>query len=134
MTTFEYTVIPAPDRGEKTRGARNTPTGRYALALSNELNRMAAEGWEYLRAEILPTEERSGLTGRSTVYHNLLVFRRGVAVEAAPLSNPSGYEPLSPAVTRPFTQPMRAATPVLGEPSDQGAGAAVAGALDVPKP
>lgn len=37
---------------------------------------MAAEGWEYVRAETLPSEERSGLAGRNTVYHNVLVFRR----------------------------------------------------------
>lgn len=72
---YEYTVIAAPDRGEKSRSAK-TPADRYALALAGELNRMAAEGWDYLRAETLPSEERSGLTGRNTVYHNILVFRR----------------------------------------------------------
>ena len=72
---YEYTVVPAPARGEKVKGAK-TPTDRYALAMAAELNRMAAEGWDYVRAEALPSEERSGLTGRSTVYHNLLVFRR----------------------------------------------------------
>lgn len=78
MSQFEYTVVPAPTRGEKTRDAK-TPGSRYALALSSELNRMAREGWEYVRADVLPSEERSGLTGRSTVYHNLLVFRRSLA-------------------------------------------------------
>lgn len=71
----EYRVTAAPLHGEKARDAK-TPTDRFALALTAELNRMAAEGWEYLRADVLPSEERSGLTGRSTVYHNLLVFRR----------------------------------------------------------
>ncbi|WP_051142294.1 MULTISPECIES: DUF4177 domain-containing protein [Paracoccus] len=75
MDAFEYTVIPAPSRGEKDSQAK-TATDRYALAVTSELNRMAAEGWEYLRAEALPSEERSGLTGRVTTYHNLLVFRR----------------------------------------------------------
>ena len=75
MDAFEYTVIPAPARGEKD-GQAKTPTDRYALTLTAELNRMAAEGWEYLRADVLPSEERSGLTGRVTTYHNLLVFRR----------------------------------------------------------
>ncbi|WP_304616925.1 DUF4177 domain-containing protein [Paracoccus sp. (in: a-proteobacteria)] len=79
---YEYAVIPAPTRGEKARDAK-TPTDRYALALAAELNRMAADGWDYLRADVLPSEERSGLTGRSTVYHNVLVFRRLQAEPAA---------------------------------------------------
>lgn len=72
---FEYSVIAAPVRAGKAREAK-TPTDRYALSLTAELNRMAAEGWEYVRADVLPSEERSGLTGRATIYHNLLVFRR----------------------------------------------------------
>ena len=82
MSQFEYSVVPAPSRGEKAKDAR-TPGDRYAVALTSELNRMAREGWEYVRADVLPSEERSGLTGRATVYHNLLVFRRAVAVTAA---------------------------------------------------
>ncbi|WP_295049610.1 DUF4177 domain-containing protein [uncultured Paracoccus sp.] len=82
MTSYEYNVIPAPVRGEKAKDAK-TPGDRYAVALTAELNRMAREGWEYVRADVLPSEERSGLTGRSTVYHNLLVFRRAVPVASA---------------------------------------------------
>ena len=75
MSHFEYSVVPAPNRGEKAKDAK-TPSDRYAIALTSELNRMARDGWEYVRADVLPSEERSGLTGRSIVYHNLLVFRR----------------------------------------------------------
>ena len=82
MSQFEYSVIPAPLRGEKAKDAK-TPADRYSVALTAELNRMAKDGWEYVRADVLPSEERSGLTGRSTVYHNLLVFRRTVAAPAA---------------------------------------------------
>lgn len=77
---FEYSVIAAPTKAEKAREAK-TPTDRYALSLTAELNRMAVEGWEYLRADVLPSEERSGLTGRATLYHNLLVFRRPVVTD-----------------------------------------------------
>ena len=82
MSHFEYSVVPAPSRGEKAKDAR-TPGDRYAVALTAELNRMARDGWEYVRADVLPSEERSGLTGRNTVYHNLLVFRRAVLAPAA---------------------------------------------------
>lgn len=51
----EYKVIPAPRRGEKARGAKTTED-RFALALTELLNAMAAEGWDYLRAETLPVD------------------------------------------------------------------------------
>lgn len=96
MTAYEYNVVPAPERGDKAKGAK-TASERFSLALTDELNRMAADGWEYLRAEILPSEERSGLTGRVTVYHNMLVFRRLVSVQpnvsAPSLTPPAQAEP-----------------------------------------
>lgn len=72
---YEYKVIPAPARGQKAKGIKG-PEGRFANALEIEMNRLGAEGWEYLRADTLPNEERSGLTGSSTNYRSVLVFRR----------------------------------------------------------
>ncbi len=75
MTAFEYKVIPSPVRGEKARGVKG-PEARFAHALETVMNDMAAEGWEFQRAETLPSEERSGLIGSVTQWRNLLVFRR----------------------------------------------------------
>jgi len=90
MQVYEYKVVPAPMRGEKERGLK-TGAERFAHALSLMMNDLAADGWEYWRAETLPAEERTGLTSKSTVYHNLLVFRRALdagedAAETAGLS------------------------------------------------
>ena len=101
--SYEYTVTPAPARGEKIRGAK-TPADRYAVALAQALNAMATDGWEYVRAETLPSEERSGLTSRTTVWMNVLVFRRAVApaqtAVAAPgpalVEQPQAAEPADP--------------------------------------
>lgn len=82
MTEYEYRVVPAPDRGEKTRGAK-TAGERYAQAMTTLLNRMGREGWEYVRADMLPSEERTGLTRRTTVYHHMLVFRRALTAGVA---------------------------------------------------
>ena len=79
--SYEYRVIPAPVKGTKAKGAK-TVEERFALTLLEAMNNMAADGWEFQRAETLPSEERSGLTGRKTVYHNLLVFRRKTAATA----------------------------------------------------
>ncbi len=89
MQVFEYKVIPAPVRGQKARTAR-TADERFALAMTNAINAEAREGWEYLRSDMLPSEERSGLTRRTTVYHNLLVFRRPLAAGASAAPAPVG--------------------------------------------
>lgn len=80
--TFEYKVIPAPTRGQKGKGIKG-PEGRFANALELEMNRLGSEGWEYVRADTLPHEERSGLTGSSTSYRSVLVFRRAKAGDVA---------------------------------------------------
>jgi hypothetical protein len=82
MAQFEYRVVPAPLRGIKSKGAR-TPEDRFALALAEVMNDLGRDGWEYVRCDTLPSEERTGLTGRTTVYRNMLVFRREHATTAA---------------------------------------------------
>lgn len=78
---FEYKVVPAPTRGRRAKGVK-TPADRFAFALEETINACAQEGWEYLRTDTLPAEERQGLTGRTTVYQNMLVFRRAVTTAA----------------------------------------------------
>ncbi|MCB1343334.1 MAG: DUF4177 domain-containing protein [Pseudooceanicola sp.] len=78
MTRYEYKVVPAPSRGTKAKGVRS-PEGRFAVSIEAVLNEMGAQGWEYLRAELLPSEERQGLTGSTTNWRNMLVFRRALA-------------------------------------------------------
>ena len=82
MHRFEYKVVPAPRRGEKARGVKSTEE-RFALALTGLMNRMGAEGWDYVRADALPCDERVGLTGSKTTFQNMLVFRRMMEADAA---------------------------------------------------
>ncbi|HCP80666.1 MAG TPA: DUF4177 domain-containing protein [Octadecabacter sp.] len=85
MTGFEYKVVPAPMRGLKGKGIKGTPA-RFANALQSVMNDLGREGWEYQRTDTLPVEERQGLTGKTTNFQNMLVFRRAidVAVEEMP--------------------------------------------------
>ena len=85
MRKFEYKAVPAPATGTKARGLKTTEE-RFALSLSTLLNEMAGEGWEYVRAETLPCDERKGLTGTQTTYQNVLVFKRFLT-EAMPLTD-----------------------------------------------
>lgn len=77
MTRYTYKVIPAPAKGRKAQGVKGAEA-RFAYGLEEAINEMAAQGWEYLRADILPSEERQGLTSTATVYRSVLVFRREV--------------------------------------------------------
>ena len=93
MQRYEYHVVPAPRRGEQARGAK-TGEERFAAALSEVMNALGAEGWDYVRSDVLPCEERQGLTGKTTVYHSVLVFRRG-------LPAPEGKAETGPAMAAP---------------------------------
>ncbi|MFG6530648.1 MULTISPECIES: DUF4177 domain-containing protein [unclassified Sulfitobacter] len=72
---YEYKILPAPSKGQKAKGLK-APEARFAKTLEECLNEQAAEGWEYQRAETLPSQERSGLTSTTTEWRNVLVFRR----------------------------------------------------------
>jgi hypothetical protein len=85
MPGYEYKVVPAPTKGQKAKGGK-TPEGRFAQGLQGVLNVEGGAGWEYLRAELLPSEERTGLAGSTTNWRNVLVFRRVIdhAVKSRP--------------------------------------------------
>ena len=105
MRKFEYKAIPAPSRGTKAKGVK-TNEDRFALSLSDALNEMAEDGWEYVRAETLPCDVRKGLTGRQTLEQNVLIFRRPT-IEPLPLDHTTS-RPLSV----PSPDPISAAPPV----------------------
>jgi hypothetical protein len=116
MPHYEYKVIPAPLRGEKSRTAKTTGD-RFGLALSNVMNAMAQDNWEYLRAETLPCEERVGFTGRATTFQNMLVFRRLLANAAGFRDDgrmPAVATPVAPVMTAPQAGPSDAGIPRLG--------------------
>jgi hypothetical protein len=104
---YEYWVVPAPRKGEKARGLKSGEE-RFALALTNVMNSMASQGWEYQRADALPCDERSGLTGTKTTFHSVLVFRRGLNTgeDRDGAGAPSAFTAIAP--------PAAPAAPVLG--------------------
>jgi hypothetical protein len=81
MLQYEFKVMPAPRRGEKARGVKTTEE-RYALALTTLMNDLGREGWDYVRADMLPVDERAGFTGTKTTYQHMLVFRRVIEARA----------------------------------------------------
>ena len=76
MTHYDYKVVPAPKRAKKVKGVRG-PEDLFAMTMTDAINEVARQGWEYVRAEHLPAEApggwfRSAKAGEQTV----LVFRR----------------------------------------------------------
>jgi len=109
---YEYRVIPAPSRGQKAKGLK-TAEARFAHAVETVMNDLAGEGWEYLRADTLPSEERQGLTSSTTTFRTLLVFRRPEESDPSPFQPKlldSAPEP-EPQVAPPAAPPQPAPAP-----------------------
>ena len=104
MPRYEYKIVPAPAKGLKGKGVKGAEA-RFAFALEALMNEMAGDGWEYQRAETLPSIERSGLTGSTTEWRNVLVFRRlkedDAAAYAPELLPPPAAAPVVAAVAAP---------------------------------
>lgn len=132
---YEYKVVPAPAKGIKARGVK-TPEARFALGVEQILNELGAQGWEYQRADLLPSEERAGLTGSTTNWRNLLVFRRALDVETGPDVTP--LPPVAEPQEAPAARqdpPLRAAEPApeaQAEPEPQAETAAEPEAAPAP--
>ncbi|WP_299944915.1 DUF4177 domain-containing protein [uncultured Ruegeria sp.] len=123
MQRYEYKVVPAPQKGTKAKGVK-TPEGRFATSIEQLLNQIGQDGWEYQRAELLPSEERSGLTGSTTNWRNVLVFRRALAVEedAQPEAPEQDDTPTPRPVPGPdeilAKPPVAAPAPISEQPQD----------------
>ncbi len=119
MTRYIYKVIPAPSKGRKSPGVKGAEA-RFAHGLEEAMNEMAAEGWEYLRADILPSEERQGLTSTATVYRSVLVFRRPAEQERAEAKRTRAEraEPVAPSRPPEAPETIRPSAPAnLPEPA-----------------
>jgi len=102
MPRYEYTIVPAPDKALKIRGLKSHE--RFAATVEQVMNEMGAEGWQYLRADTLQQEERTGLTGKTRTDRILLVFQREIE-EADTTEQPAAAHPAPPTFSRGPAQP-----------------------------
>lgn len=87
---YEYKVIPAPRQARRSKGAR-TVQDRFAQTLADTINAEAGAGWEFVRAESLPVEQKKNMLSSPTEsYHSVLVFRR---VAKTPARSPVSASP-----------------------------------------
>ncbi|MER2507793.1 MAG: hypothetical protein ABTQ27_03435 [Amaricoccus sp.] len=124
MTYYDYKVVPAPRRARKVKGVAAGPD-LFALTLTEAINEVARQGWEYYRSEALSMEGPAGWVKRASVEEQtMLIFRRprehlSPRLAAAPAETGAPREPLEPGprlaeLERPaFERPV----PVRREPS-----------------
>lgn len=85
---YEYKTVGAPEKGVRKRGARSK-SDRVAAAFGQILDAEAVDGWEYMRTDLVPVVERSGLFGRPQEIHRaVMVFRRELERAVPPLHRP----------------------------------------------
>jgi len=127
MPRYEYKVVPAPAKANKIKGLKGTDQ-RFAASLAEVMNALGAQGWEYQRTDTLPCEERQGLTGKTTRFQNVLVFRR--ELDGAPAA-PATAQVTAPETmlavptfraTAPAAVPPEGAAPRLNGPEASSAG------------
>jgi len=76
MTHYDYKVIPAPKKVKRVKGVSG-PEELFAVTLTDAINEVARQGWEYVRAERLPAETPRGwLRAPVAEEQAVLVFRR----------------------------------------------------------
>ncbi len=114
MPRYEYKVVPAPNRGIKGKGVKGAEA-RFSHAIQELMNGLAGDGWEYQRAETLPSVERSGLTSTTTEWRHVLVFRRLREADAENftpelLPAPAETQPEPEPISVPMTEPVEART------------------------
>lgn len=78
MARQEYRIVPAPTRARR-KAPGSDETARFVSTLEEEVNRMAAAGWAFLRTEVMTFQRRKGLFGRTEESRTLLVFARDTA-------------------------------------------------------
>ncbi len=115
--SYEYKVVPAPTRGLKAKGVK-TAEDRFANALETAMNDLATDGWEYQRTDTLPCEQREGLMSKTTVYQNMLVFRRA-RPQAKAVAAPIAVEQPASVPADPPVVPVQKSEPTLSASSDQ---------------
>lgn len=91
MADFEYKVVAAPKKTKSFKGVRSHED-QFAHVLMEIMNELANDAWEYLRAESLPCEEKTGLTSRVESYQSVLVFRRPIVADQKFFATPPTHQ------------------------------------------
>src|SRR5690625_3233101 len=91
---YEYKCVGAPEEPRRQRGVRAW-SDRVALAMQEAITAEAVDGWEYMRTDILPVEEKDGFFSRvRRIQRAVLIFRREIG--EAPRSRATEHHTTTP--------------------------------------
>lgn len=114
MQRYEYKVIATPRKVKRVRKVKG-PQARFAHLLTETMNELAVDGWEYLRAENLPIDESQGVfKGSIETYQSVMVFRRALAVAVPEVVAPVAVDVVED-VEDVVTEPEAATEPTAEE-------------------
>lgn len=124
MTGYQYKTVAAPRRLKKVKGVR----GKDALlahAVEDLIAVETAQGWEYLRADSFPVEDKGGLFSKPVVTERaVLVFRKAIpahqpVAQPQPAPQPAA-QPAPPQRAEPSVAPAPEAprAPTVGGAND----------------
>lgn len=131
MSGYSYKTVAAPRRLKKVKGFK----GKDALlahAVEELIAVEAAQGWEYLRADSFPVEEKGGMFSKPVVTERaVLVFRKAVAAQQyqQPAVAPQPAPAPQPA-TQPAPQPQRTEPHMAAGADEPSSAPSVGGAND----
>lgn len=101
---YEYLALPAPSQTKSAKGQK-TAVDRLAVAMTEMINKMAAEGWEFMRTETLTVEDRPHRFSKTVErIETVVVFRRDLQYIEPAQPNPPSYSRASSAA--PADEPL----------------------------
>lgn len=84
MTVWSYKCVAAPRKARRGKGF-SSATEAFVAAFETTIAEQAAQGWEYLRTDLVPMEAKHGFFSQTTETHQgVMVFRRAGGAEPAP--------------------------------------------------
>ena len=126
MQKFEYKIVAAPRAAKKFKGVRGH-ADRFARTVEAVITEQAVNGWDYFRADTLPSDQKSGILRKGAeTYQTLLIFRRAAPVLGAkkaspiaePIPEPKWEAPAIAAVASGEDEPPSPKRPSLGAATD----------------
>jgi len=127
MAGYTYKTVAAPRRLKKVKGVKGQDA-LLAHSVEDLIAVEAAQGWEYLRADTFPVEEKGGMFSKPVVTERaLLVFRKPVAAQQV---RPVAARPVQEApqpVSQPAQQPAAAPQPAPAQQQRTEPGFSIAG-------
>ena len=87
MERYEYRLEAVPTKSKRYKGLPKSEDA-FALTVTDEINDLAKDGWEFFRIETINETRRAGLFGTKTETHEYMMYRRALRSNGMTLDEP----------------------------------------------